>query len=272
LAMNGNGGNNTVPLITDQANILMNPGNPTDWSNPADAAAAQSLLIQQATQGFLNSGNPADWSNSADAAAAQSLLVQQATQGLINSSIPTDWSNSADAAAAQSLLVQQSTQGLGGNFSQATGGGNGATDPNNLVRVDSSTNLRALLNQQISMFNDPGGDLTSTMGDLVAPVAAPMPSVGMVQPQESSTQQGARITSSPTGNPSQGVPFDWNEMLQFMGGGGGVDNSAIQQLIQGSSNATPGTAAAASQTFNLISGLFGPGGTTTNSAQGPFVS
>jgi hypothetical protein len=151
------------------------------------------------------------------------------------------------------------------------GGGNGVADSNSLVRLDSSANLRALLNQQISMFNTPGGDLAPAMGNVGAPLAAPIPSAGMVHAQGLSTQQGAGLASIPTGNPSQGVPFDWNEMLQRMGGGGGVDNSAVQQLLQVSNNVTPGPAAAANQSFNLINGLFGPGGTPTNGAQGPFL-
>mmetsp|Transcript_29909 Transcript_29909/g.55219 ORF Transcript_29909/g.55219 Transcript_29909/m.55219 type:complete len:590 (-) Transcript_29909:211-1980(-) len=192
-----------------------------------------------------------------------------------NSNNPTDWSNSVDAAAAQSLFLQQATQGLAGNFSQGMSGGNGVGDSNGLVRLDSAANLRALINQQISMFNNPSPvDFASAMSNFVAPLGAPMPSAGIVQPQGSSAQQGAVLNTIPTGNASQGVSFDWNEMLQRMGGVGGMDNAAgnasasLQQLLQGSNNGAPGPAP--SQPFNF-NGLFGPGG-GANGAQGPFSS
>merc|ERR1712194_920167 len=131
--------------------------------------------------------------------------------------------------------------------------------------TDSSANLRALLNQQISMFTGPMGNLASAVGNLGAPFAAALPSAGMVQPTGSSTSKGAGLNAIPTVNPIQGVSFDWNEMLKFMGDGGSSDNPAVQQLLQGSNNVIPGPSATASQSFNLINGLFGPGGTTDGS-------
>merc|ERR1719491_694147 len=98
------------------------------------------------------------------------------------------YTNSGNAAA-QSLFIQQATQGLGGNFSQGMGSGNGAANSNGLVHLDPAATLHSLINQQLSMFNNPMGDFASTMGNLGAPLVAPMPSAGMVQPQ-GSHQQG----------------------------------------------------------------------------------
>lgn len=188
-------------------------------------------------------------------------LMTTIDQGnLTNLGYPADWSTPADAVEAQqSLLLQQATQGIGGNFSQGMGGVNGTADSNGLVRLDSSADLRALLNQQISMFDGPVGDLASAVGNLGAPLAAALPSAGMAQPQGSSAPKGAGLNSIPTADPSQGVSLDWNEMLKFMGGEGSVDNPSVQQLLQGSNNVTPGPAATTSQSFNLINGLFAPG-------------
>lgn len=188
----------------------------------------------------------------------------------VNSGNSTDRSSSADATAAQSLFIQQASQGLDGNFSQGIGRGNAAVDSSGLLRLDSGADLRALINHQISMFNSPVGDLASAMDSFGAPPGAPMPSSGMVQPQGSSTQQGAVLNSIPTGNPSQGVSFDWNEMLKHFGCVGNVDNSAVQQLLQGSTNAAPGPPAAAGLSFNLINGLFSPGGGTLNDTSSSF--
>mmetsp|Transcript_10614 Transcript_10614/g.18639 ORF Transcript_10614/g.18639 Transcript_10614/m.18639 type:complete len:617 (+) Transcript_10614:143-1993(+) len=204
------------------------------------------------------------------------LLTNDQGNVYTNSNNPTDWSNNADStAAAQSLLLQQATQGLSGNFPQGIGNGNGAgADSNGLVQLDSAANLRALINQQISMFNTPAaGDFASTMSNFGGALggAASMPSTGMMQPQGSTNQQVNGLNSIPTGNASQGVSFDWNEMLRNMGGGGvSADNTtsnataSLQQLLQVSNNGAPGPAAPA-QSFNL-NGLFGSGG----GAQGPF--
>ena len=190
------------------------------------------------------------------------------TQGSVftNSGNPTDRNSSADAMATQSLFIQQASQGRGGNFSQGIGRGNVAVGSNNLVRLDSGADLRALINHQISMFNNPVGDLAMTMDSFGAPLGAPMPSSGMAQSQVSSTPQGAGLT----GNPSQGVSFDWNEMLKHLGCVGNVDNSTVQQLLQGSTNAASGPPAATGQSFNLINGLFSPGGGTLNDTSSSF--
>mmetsp|Transcript_53889 Transcript_53889/g.114491 ORF Transcript_53889/g.114491 Transcript_53889/m.114491 type:complete len:641 (+) Transcript_53889:280-2202(+) len=223
---NGNGSANTVFLTNDQGNVYSNSShNPTDWSNPTDAAAAQSLLIQQATQA-----------------------------------------------------------GLSGNFSQLTqamagGGNNGTGDSNGMVRLDSAANLRALINQQISMFSNPpaAGDLASAMSALGAavPPGAPAPSAGINQPQAQGPagQHLSGLNYLSTGNAGQalGQGFDWNEMIQRMGGGACAENSAagnasasLQQLLQcspmlqGVNNGAPGPAPAG-QSFNF-NGLFGMGG------------
>lgn len=224
LGMN-NGGNNTNLLTNDQGNIYMNSSNNSNTFNPTDAAAAQSLLFQQAAQH------------------AAQQAAQQAASGLA---------------------------GNAGNFSQGMGGAS-VGDSNNVLRVDSAANLRALLNQQISMFNPPAGDpfSSSTMNNLVAPQC----SAGMTQPQGSASQQTGGI---PAGNTNQGLTYDLNELLQRSGGM--VDNANVnigataalqqfqQQLLQGSNTGAPG-ASPVNQPFNL-QGLFGTGGVTSNGSQG----
>lgn len=185
---------------------------------------------------------------------------------------------SANAAAAQSLFFQQAAQGLGGNFPQVMNGGTGpgAGDSNGLARLDSAANLRALINQQISIFNTPApADLASAMNALGnpigAPLGAPMPSAGIVQAQGPPTQQAPAMTSLGTTNVAPG--FDWNEMIQRMGGGV-VDNSAagntsasIQQFLQNNNNGATAPAPV-NQPFNL-NGLLGAGW-GVNGPQGPF--
>jgi hypothetical protein len=161
-----------------------------------------------------------------------------------NSNDTSAWGGSpADA----SLLIQQAAGGLaGGNFPQGAGAG----DSNNFNRIDSAANLRALINQQISMFN------TSAPGD-----AFPAGMAQQAQSQAPTSQQAQGL-----GNAGQGLPYEWNEMLQRMGGAAGVDNSAqgasfrqMEQLLQGGGgNAAPGPAASG-QPFNL-NGLLGASG------------
>eukprot|EP00571_Detonula_confervacea_P001909 CAMPEP_0172319302 /NCGR_PEP_ID=MMETSP1058-20130122/37309_1 /TAXON_ID=83371 /ORGANISM="Detonula confervacea, Strain CCMP 353" /LENGTH=562 /DNA_ID=CAMNT_0013034311 /DNA_START=370 /DNA_END=2058 /DNA_ORIENTATION=+ len=216
LVMN-NGGNNTSLMTNDQGNLYMSSSNnPNGCFNPADAAAAQSLLFQQA--------------------------AQQAASGLA---------------------------GGAGNFSQGMGV-TGVGDSNNVLRVDSAANLRALINQQISVFNTPAENpfASSTMNNLGAPLQQNMQcSAGMVQPQVLSSQQTGGLTSIPSGN-NQGLTYDLNELLQRTGGMDNANASAgataalqqfQQQLLQGSNNVALGASAApVAQSFNL-GGLFGTG-------------
>ncbi|KAL7542603.1 hypothetical protein ACHAXR_012791 [Thalassiosira sp. AJA248-18] len=199
------------------------------------------------------------------------LLTNDQGNIYTNSNGQPDWSNPADAAA-QSLFIQQ---GLGGNFPQGIAGqGASAGDANNFPRIDSAANLRALINQQISMFNTTGppGDFSSNMNNALGATAMPP---GMAQaPGPVSSQQGPGLTSlQPTGNESQGLSYEWNEMLQRMANGGGanLDNAAARQLEQhilqqGGNNGAPAPSAAPGQSFSL-NGLFSQGGASGN-AQG----
>lgn len=263
--------------INEANNLLSSPQNMLAQLQQAHAAALMNNQIPNVNlTGNGGAGNPPQTAQTKtlnntglgvnnDGNTSNNTVLLTNDQGNVytNSNNPTDWSNSADAAAAQSLFIQQATQGLSGNFSQAMGTGNGAGDSNGMVRLDSAANLRALINQQISLFNNPSaGDLASAMNALGAPLGAPMQSTGIVQPQGSVPQQVVGLNSLPAVNAVQG--FDWNEMIQRMGGAGGMDNAAagnasasLQQLLQGGGNGAPGPAPAG-QPLNF-NGLFGSG-------------
>jgi hypothetical protein len=89
----------------------------------------------------------------------------------------------------------------------------------NLLRVDSAANLCALINQQIFMFSTPGDPFSlPTMNTIGSSLGSQIPS----------SQQGGGISSIPTGSASQGLLYDWNEVLQrtagMVGVGGGINN------------------------------------------------
>ena len=205
------------------------------------------------------------------------LLTNDQVNVYPNSNNPTDWTTQSAVDAA--------LQGFGaGNFPQGMGAGassGGSSDPNGFPRIDSAASLRALINQQISMFNAPGAPVgaeafSTTMNSLAAGAPSSMPQA----PGPVPCQQGQPGLAN-AANVSQGLSYEWNEMLQRMGGGGAVaassmDNvnsaaanaSALRQLeqqlmqgqMQGGSSGAPGPAPApSSQSYNF-SGLFGQGG------------
>lgn len=163
-------------------------------------------------------------------------------------------SNSNNTNNNQALF--QHAAGLSRNFPQAVGGcglpSNGSSD--NLVRIDSAANLRALLNQQISMFNTSGG----------APFAQPNVNVntignGMMQAQgqaQAAPQQGGLGGTSSAPNQGGGLTsFDWSTVFQQSQSetDAGADSALQQfqqQLLQGNNNGT------GQQPFNR---LFGSG-------------
>ena len=207
--------------------------------------------IPQASQNKFDVG----WGSMSNVAANAGFLTND--QGNIYSpNAPAD-------AAAQSLLIQQVA---GGNFSQGLSTAAGAGDANNFARIDSAANLRALINQQISMFNTSPTEapFATTMNHLSAPLPA-----GIVQHSQSPRLASQEVGRNPImGNASQGLSQDWNDMLQRIGGGGGgTDNAATaaagatasilqleQQLLQSNGGPSPG-----GHSFNL-SGLFNPSG------------
>merc|ERR1712029_1158068 len=117
------------------------------------------------------------------------------------------------------------------------------------------------------MFNAPpvsGDAFTSAVSGLTS---QQVHSAGMGQATESSSHQaGLASISAGTG---QGRGYEWNEMLQRMGGGGPSDNASSsirhleQQLLQGGGgrgvSVATGPATVVGQSFRL-NGLLGPGG------------
>jgi len=154
-----------------------------------------------------------------------SQSIQPVNTGMINNG---NWSNNDAHLSAQNSL----------------GGISRSCSSDNLVRIDSAASLRALLNQQICMYN--------TTGDLGQG--------SMVFQQEGG--DGSMVTSAQGNANTQGFPpFDLNDVFNQtqqtgeMGGGGSVVNTdtALQHfqqhlLQQGGNN------------YGAYSDLFGPGG------------
>jgi hypothetical protein len=209
------------------------------------------------------------------------LTNDQGSVYMNGSNNPNEWSNhsSTDAATAQSLLFQQA------NFPQGMGGASsGAGDSNGVLRVDSAANLRALINQQISMFNTDSSQpfsSASAMGNQYSgSLGASMPSstAGMVQQQATAPSQQASIPAAGGSSPA-GLSYEWNEIFQRSGGMENANSSTAlqqhdtvslrqleQQLLQQNGNVgAPGPSPASmGQPFNL-NGLFGGAG---NGSQG----
>lgn len=220
------------------------------------AAAHQAAAAQNKLGGLGSMGQSGSSANT-------SLLTNDQGSVYIGANTPSnDWGNqtsAADAAAAQSLFLQQ--QGLGGsNFPQGMGG---ATDANGVLRVDSAANLRALINQQISMFNTGGGD---PFGGALAPMPAAAAGM-MVQPQATAASQQVAQQAN------QG--YEWNDLLRQSNAAGGMGNAAgspgmggvagataslrqlEQQLLQQSQAGAPGGGVAATPMMGQSYGLNG---------------
>lgn len=255
--------------INQSKDALPNPQNMLAQLQQAHAAALMSNQLPPAGGGGgIPQAAPSKVPNASDAGSGANTnnnagtLPNDQGQGAVYASpavnpATTEWSTQADAAA-QSLFLAQCqlpTQGLAGGFPQAAGypqavaGGNVATDPNGMVRIDSAANLRALINQQISMFQPPGAAPAPLGG---APLGAPGPAA----PQAAPVPMALPPTTAAA--PAGGV-VDWNEVLRGMGGGAGAA-AALEQL--GFPGAPVGGPAAApvGQTFDFA-GLFGAGGT-----------
>jgi len=244
-------------------------------------AGSSGVGIPQAAQNKFNAGMGNNGTNTGLLTNDQGNVYTNASNNL------SDWNNSADASTAAAQFLQQATSaGLtGGNFPQGMGvggaSGSGAPcDANNFTRIDSAANLRALINQQISMFNTTSSpvDFSSSMG-MPASTGGMVPNQGTSsqQQQQQQQQQAAQgLSSIPAGNGAQGLSYEWNEMIQRMGAGTGstgVDNASAgvvnasnplrqleQQLLQSSNHGAPGPASATgAQAFNF-NGFFGAGG------------
>ena len=151
-----------------------------------------------------------------------------------NHAIPNNNSADSNVAMYQPLQVQQATPTLG-------------------EKTDSDADIRALINQQISMFNTPVSSEQfswPTMNVLV------QPSQG-----DSSQQQGVLNSVVPTLSVPQDLQqIDWNDIFRQMGGfSGGLDligapgSINLQQLLLSSNSAgifgTVGGANGVSQGF-----------------------
>jgi len=269
--------------LNDQTSLLREQQNMLAQLQQAHASALTSNPVPGGMGGQGAGGIPQSVQNKQFMSSSPNTGLLTNDQGNVypSSNNCTDWSNPADAAA-QSLLFQQ---GLGGNFSQ----GNGSSDSNNFTRIDSAANLRALINQQISMFNTgtPGDSFPSNMNSIGASgmPSSSMSGMGMGAPAPGpSSQQGSGLSSlQSSGNGNQGLSYEWNEMLNRMGTGGAssVDNvtnaaasatASLRQLedalrLQNGNNCISGPASASSQSFNL-NGFFGSAGGTSSGPQG----
>jgi hypothetical protein len=185
-----------------------------------------------------------------------------------NHAIPSDYSTGSNVAMYQPLQIQQATQPL--QIQQAT--------PTLCEKSYSDADIRALINQQISMFNTtvsseqflwPTMNVNdeSTVLSCQAPPCQIQPPQGdssQVPPSlgDSSQQQGEVLNSVvPTVSLPQDLQqIDWNDIFRQMGGfSGGFDLVGApgsinpQQLLQNSNNAgifgTVGGANGVSQGF-----------------------
>ena len=264
--------NDQASLLREQQNILaqLQQAHALAMTNPGSLGMAGLAQggISQLTQNKLNG-------LSMNGVVNAGLLTNDQGNVYMSSTIPSN-STGADAATAQSLLVQQAISSFNacGNFPQA-----GMSDPpssggnsDNLVRVDSAANLRALINQQISFFSTQGDPFSwPTMNTNIISLGSQIPSSS----QGSSSQQGGGFGSIPAGGATQGLLNDWNEILQRSAGmagfGGGTDNFEVsgaalstisfrqleRQLLQGTNSAgASSNGASIGQSLNF-GGIFG---------------
>ena len=258
--------NDQASLLREQQNILaqLQQAHALAMTNPGSLGMAGSAQggISQLTQNKLNG-------LSMNGVVNAGLLTNDQGNVYMSSTIPSN-STGADAATAQSLLVQQAISSFNacGNFPQAgmSGPPSSGGNSDNLVRVDSAANLRALINQQISLFSTPGDSFSwPTMNTIGSSLGSQIPS----------SQQGVGFGSIPAGGATQGLLNDWNEILQRSAGmagfGGGTDNFDVsgagpntisfrqleRQLLQGTNSAgASSNGASIGQSLNF-GGIFG---------------
>ena len=139
--------------------------------------------------------------------------------------------------------------GLGGTFAQ------GATESNNMKRLDSAANLRALINQQISLFSQNSPSASGLNGSSVVfpsnlNIGGSIQSSGIGQNSQVFNPQMVK------GNGGQVYSYELLQRNGMMGGAPTIDNSAsallqLDQFIQ--RNGGGGSA------FNF-NGIWGAGG------------
>jgi hypothetical protein len=236
--------NNQASLLREQQNILAQ-------LQHAHALAMTNPTVESAQGGISNFSQDKVNGLSMNGVVNAGLLTNDQGNVYMSSRNPVI----ADAAITQSQApVQQPISSLAanGNFSAGLNGpSSSGGHRDGLLRVDSAANLRALINQQISMFSSQSEPFSwSTMntkeGTLGSQIAS---SLG------SSSQQGGDLRSNLTASACQGLLCDWNEILQrtanMVGAGGGIESfdgpgaaSSIvsfrqleQQLLQGNNTA-----------------------------------
>ena len=235
------GGGAATNLLTDHNSMYRDPQSSV-LAQLQQAHASALSASQMPPAGGLGAGSAGGLSQSAS---KLNLALLTNDQGGIYNTGTNDLSGYSgyQDAAAQTLL--NNLAGYPQGLSQAS-----AAPSDSFARIDSAANLRALLNQQISMFSGsvPSGDAySSAMGSLAA---QPLPAA--MAPEPAAAPQAA------------GLPTEWNELFQRIGSISTAESqssAALRQLEQQLLQAQQQGAGAPlpSQSFNL-NGLFGAGG------------
>ena len=207
--------------------------------------------IQQATQNKiqmnngLNVGAPGGMTNG----------ILTPDQGNVFMSSKTSNHHNINSVATNPLSLLTRHEATTSGFSSSER----PSDNINLARLDSAANLRALLNQQISMYNTPGG------GD---PYSFQLPPTsGFAHGQATMSLANANASAAQRGD----LLHRWNDILQ-LSAGMGTYNDAVdstnrsliqleQQLLQGNNTGAESSYSDStpySLPFNM-SGIFGLG-------------
>ena len=119
--------------------------------NGMGGMASGNIGMQQKLNGFGN-GTAIHSGSGAVAGSVGGPLLTNDQGNLYTTNNASDWNSIAPAQGSNTTgLMQQNAGGFGGNYPQ---GGAAASDLNNSKRSNSAANLRALINQQISLFSN----------------------------------------------------------------------------------------------------------------------
>jgi hypothetical protein len=207
------------------------------------------------------------------------LTTDQGNVFLSSSNNPNTRTNGV-ATDTQSLLMQEATA------SSLAGGGGGMRisptelfsfserHPDNLVHLDSAANLRALLNQQISMFNTPGDTLVPSLSTINHSIGG----LGNSLPPNTTSANAARhgpasSASNASAAANRGIVYGWNDILAGMGIYGDAVDTTNRSLLQLEQQLLyQGTASVdATSPFNL-EGIFGLGASNSNGGHNVYQS
>jgi hypothetical protein len=151
------------------------------------------------------------------------------------------------ATKSQSLPAHEAAPFLAGNSSNIPQSGYSLAERHldNFDRLDSSANLRALINQQISMFNTPGDSLSPSTMNVIRGLGNQLPLTGLAHDQAQASLPNA----------SAGM-YRWNDVLSA---GMGLYNDTFDinrclpqlelQLLPGSTSAEPSSLNGGKQGF-----------------------